>query len=125
MPSSQRDIIKAAYDRIMHLVFKQICPNFVDDPFATLDQVKQTSTKADGSTHSMSVLEYHNTVQIVITTFPRQPGSEWPSNPFRRFVENLDDAIKCQMESDAYCTHTQSVSPYETPRSNRPNPASL
>jgi hypothetical protein len=65
------NIIKGAYDRILTLVFKKICPNFLDDPFVTLNKINQETTLADGSKHISTVFEYHSsTVQIVITTFP-------------------------------------------------------
>jgi hypothetical protein len=70
------NIIKGAYDRILTLVFKQICPSFIDDPFDTLNKINQERTLADGSKHQLTIFEYHSTVQIVITAFPREPNAQ-------------------------------------------------
>ncbi len=104
------DIIKGAYDRILTLVFKQICPNFIDDPFDTLNKINQETTLADGSKHQLTVFEYHSTVQIVITTFPREPNAQWAANPFRRFVEGLSPSIRDKMETNGFRKHTQAAS---------------
>jgi hypothetical protein len=104
------NIIKGAYDRILTLVFKQICPNFIDDPFDTLNKINQETTLADGSKHMSTVFEYHSTVQIVITTFPREPDAQWAANPFRRFVEGLSPSIRDKMETNGFRKHTQAAS---------------
>jgi hypothetical protein len=104
------DIIKGAYDRILTLVFKQICPNFIDDPFDTLNKINQETTLADGNKHQLTVFEYHSTVQIVITTFPREPDAQWAANPFRRFVEGLSPSIRDKMETNGFRKHTQAAS---------------
>jgi hypothetical protein len=103
------NIIKGAYDRILTLVFKQICPNFIDDPFDTLNKINQETTLADGSKHISTVFEYHSTVQIVITTFPRAPDAQWAANPFRRFVEGLSPSIRDKMETNGFRKHTQAA----------------
>jgi hypothetical protein len=104
------DIIKGAYDRILTLVFKQICPNFIDDPFDTLNKINQITTLPDGNKHQSTVFEYHSTVQIVITTFPREPDAQWAANPFRRFVEGLAPSIRDKMETNGFRKHTQGAS---------------
>ena len=74
------NIIKAAYPTILEQIFKQTCPNFIDDPFDTLNKVHQSTTLADGSDFESSVREYHNMIQTVLTTFPRNVDSEWSAN---------------------------------------------
>jgi hypothetical protein len=104
------DIMKIAYNSILERIFKQTCPNFIDDPFDTLNKVHQESILPNGTSHRSSVREYYNMIQIVLTTFPRDANADWSSNPFRKFVENLSPAIRDRMESNGFRKHIQSVS---------------
>ena len=45
--------------------------------------------------------------QIVLTTF--SPRELWTSNPFHRFVDNLNTAIKEKMETNNFKRHLQPV----------------
>jgi hypothetical protein len=103
-------IIKSAYPILLDQIFKQSCPNFVDDPFDTLNKVHQRTTLSDGSIVTSPVRGYHDMVQIILTTFPRDATAQWAANPFRKFVEGLLPDIRDKMESNGFKKHIHSVS---------------
>jgi hypothetical protein len=89
----RKQVIKLAYNRILEQICKNICPTFIDDPFATtLNKVCQVTMLSDGSMHRSSVRDYYQMFQTVVTTLPH--STQWPSNPFRQFVDGLDKPIK-------------------------------
>lgn len=98
-------IVKASYERILLKIFKQLCPNFLDDPFATLNKVRQETVDSNGVKIRHSVREYHEMIKTVITTFPIGPGATWNANPFRKFVEGLAQDIREKMESNNFTKH--------------------
>jgi hypothetical protein len=103
-----KQVIKLVYNRILEQIFKNICPTFIDNPFATLNKVRQVTMLSDGSMHKSSVRDYYQKFQTVVTTLPH--STQWPSNPFRQFVDGLDKPIKDRTETDNFRHHITTTS---------------
>ena len=99
---------KAVWNPILQKMFRQVCPNFLNDPYKIQSQVKQIMI-IDGVEMISPVREYHTQTQTVISTFDKADAT-WPTNPFRIFTDGLAPNIKEQMEQNNFRLHTQACS---------------
>ena len=104
----EEDISKAAWTALLSKILRQVCPNFLNDPYKTLSQVHQMTT-IKGESITQTVRQYHDQIQLVISTFDKSLPS-WPANPFRTFMDNLSPEIKTKVEQNSFRLHTQTVS---------------
>ena len=101
-------VSKASWSALLARILRQVCPNYLDDPYKTLNQVRQVTT-IKGESVTQTVRQYHDHIQLVISTFDKSLPS-WPANPFRTFMDNLSPDIKTRVESDNFRLHTHTVS---------------
>ena len=101
-------VSKASWSALLARILRQVCPNYLDDPYKTLNQVRQVTT-IKGEKVTQTVRQYHDHIQLVISTFDKSLPS-WPANPFRTFMDNLSPDIKTCVESDNFRLHTHTVS---------------
>ena len=66
-------------------------------------------TTIKGESITQTVRQYHDQIQLVISTFDKSLPS-WPANPFRTFMDNLSPEIKIKVEQNSFRLHTQTVS---------------
>jgi hypothetical protein len=101
----EEDTSKASWNA---KILRQVCPNFLNDPYKTLSRVHQ-HTIIDGNPVTQTVRQYHDQIQLVISTFDKSVPS-WPANPFRTFMDNLSPETKNKVEQNNFRLHTQTVS---------------
>ena len=101
-------VSKASWSALLAKILRQVCPNYLNDPYKTLNQVRQVTT-VKGESVTQTVRQYHDHIQLVISTFDKSLPS-WPANPFRTFMDNLSPDIKTRVESDNFRLHTHTVS---------------
>jgi hypothetical protein len=101
-------VSKASWSALLARILRQVCPNYLNDPYKTLNQVRQVTT-VKGESVTQTVRQYHDHIQLVISTFDKSLPS-WPANPFRTFMDNLSPDIKTRVESDNFRLHTHTVS---------------
>jgi hypothetical protein len=89
-------------------IIRQVCPNFLNDPYKNLNRVRQHTT-IDGNPVTQTIRQYHDQIQLVISTFDKSLPS-CPANPFRTFMDNLSPEIKNKVEQNNFRLHTQTVS---------------
>jgi hypothetical protein len=104
----EEDISKAAWSALLAKTLRQVCPNFLHDPYKTLNRVRQVTT-VDGETITQTVRQYHEHIQLVISTFGKS-FPNWPANPFKIHMDNLAPEGKNKAEQNGFRTHTQTVS---------------
>jgi hypothetical protein len=88
----EEDTSKASWNALLSKILCQVCPNFLNDPYKTLSWVHQ-HTIINGNPVTQTVRQYHDQIQLVISTFDKSVPS-WPANPFRTFMDNLSPEIK-------------------------------
>ena len=59
---------KAAYEAILLQIFESICPNFLDDPERSFNQIKQTDMD---SNMSLTVTQYYSVAMALLNNFKR------------------------------------------------------
>jgi hypothetical protein len=101
-------ICKVAWPILLGKIFRRLCPNFLNDPYKTLNSIKQTNT-IDGVSVTSTIRQYNDRTTIVLATFDKHL-SAWPTNPFRSWVDNIDLEVKNRMEQNGFRTHTTAVS---------------
>jgi hypothetical protein len=104
----EEDTSKASWQALLAKILHQVCLNFLNDPYKTLSRVHQ-HTIIDRNSVTQTVRQYHNQIQLVISTFDKSVPS-WPANPFRTFMDNLSPEIKNKVEQTNFRLHTQTVS---------------
>jgi hypothetical protein len=105
----EEDISKASWNTLLSKILRQVCPNFLNDPYKTLNRVRQNAT-IGGNSITQTVRQYHDQIQLVISTSFDKSLPSWPANPFRTFMDNLSPEIKNKVEQNNFCLHTQTVS---------------
>jgi hypothetical protein len=104
----EEDTSKASWNALLSKILRQICPNFLNDAYKTLNRVRQHTT-IDGNPVTQTVRQYHDQIRFVISTFDKSlPG--WPANPFRTFMNNLSPKIKNKVEQNNFRLHTLKLS---------------
>jgi hypothetical protein len=73
----KEDISKASWNVLLSKILRQVCPNFLNDPYKTLNRVCQNTT-IDGNPVTQTVRQYHDQIQLVISTFDKSLPS-WPA----------------------------------------------
>jgi hypothetical protein len=101
-------ICKVAWPILIGKIFRRLCPNFLSDPYKTLNSIKQTNI-IDGNSVTSTIRQYNDRTTIVLATFDKHLAA-WPTNPFRSWVDNIDPEIKNKMEQNGFRTHTTAVS---------------
>ena len=103
-------IHQAALDPISEAVFESICPNFLDDPERSFNQIKQLDTD-----HSHTVTEYYAVAMALLNNFRRGRDVKWQNDPAAHFVNNLRPEIVVEMEKCGYKHHLggASVDPFD------------
>jgi hypothetical protein len=104
----EEDTSKASWNALLAKIRRQVCPNFLNNPYKTLNRVRQHTT-IDGNPVTQTVSQYHDQIQLVISTFDKSLPS-WPANPFRTFIDNLGPEIKNKVQQNNFRLHTQTVS---------------
>jgi hypothetical protein len=87
----EEDTSKASWNALLAKILRQVCPNSLNDPYKTLSRVHQ-HTIIDGNPVTQTVRQYHDQIQLVISTFDKSVPS-WPANPFQTFMDNLSPKI--------------------------------
>ena len=95
------------YNILLDKIFCVNCPNFINNPATAINKVKQSVVLDNGTEHHYSIREFHDMFQLVLATFSQDQS--WSFNPFLRFVEGVDNAIKDKMESSGFQDHLLKV----------------
>jgi hypothetical protein len=90
----EENICKIAWPILIGKIFRRLCPNFLSDPYKTLNSIKQTNI-IDGVSVTSTIRHYNDQTAIVLATFNKNLTA-WPTNPFRSWVDNIDPEIKKQ-----------------------------
>ena len=93
-------ICKVAWPILIGKIFRRLCPNFLNDPYKTLNSIKQTNT-IDGVSVTSTIRQYNDRTTIVLASFDKHLTA-WPTNPFRSWVDNLDHEIKTKWNKTAF-----------------------
>jgi hypothetical protein len=63
----EEDTSKTLWNALLAKILRQVCPNFLNDPYKTLNRVRQHTT-IDGNPVTQTVHQYHDQIQLVIST---------------------------------------------------------
>jgi hypothetical protein len=70
----EEDTSKASWNALLAKILCHACPNFLHDPYKTLNRVRQHTT-IDGNPVTQTVRQYHDQIQLVISTFDKSPAN--------------------------------------------------
>jgi hypothetical protein len=87
-----KKILRLAFNQICHTLFRNLCPNYTDQPFAAVEVIKQSYLDADGNRVSSSVWAYHQRMTLAMRPFIS--SRVFPVSVCNKFMDGLDPRIR-------------------------------
>ena len=85
-------ILRLAFQQNCHTLFRNLCPNYTDQPFTAVEVIKQSYVDSDGNRVSSSVWAYHQ--RMVLAMRPFVSNRVFPVSVCNKFMDGLDPRIR-------------------------------
>ncbi len=87
----QAKILKLGFKQICAFIFQQLCPGYIDQPHAALEQIRQSAPGPDGQMVTASVIEYYQRMMNAARPFATE--HTYTISICDRFIQGLDQRL--------------------------------